>query len=69
MDLTRVFLPILEMKISDFLTGNEKMCKVVYSPKQHFLPAHTDMQELAASFTTVCTELETEEILIMLHYN
>lgn len=57
------------MKIPEFLTGSEKTCKIFYAPNQHFLPAHTDMQELAASFTIVCTELETEEILIMLHYN
>lgn len=57
------------MKISDFLTGSEKICKLFYSPKQHFVFACTDMQELASSFTTVRTVLETEEIFIMLHYN
>lgn len=30
-------------KILDFLTGRAEMLKVVYAPKQNFLPAHTDM--------------------------
>lgn len=50
------------MKIPDFSTGSEKMCQVFYTPKQPFLLAHTDVQELATSFTTVRAELETEEI-------
>lgn len=56
-----IFLPNLEMKIPEILTGSEKTCKIFYAPNQHFLLAHTDMQELAASFTIICTELETEE--------
>lgn len=62
-------MPILKTKISDFLTGSDEICKLFYSPKQHFIFAQTDTQELAASFTTACTVLETEEILILFHYN
>lgn len=45
------------------------MWKLFYSPKQHFVSAHTDMQEIAASSRAACTGLETEEIVILLHYN
>lgn len=52
------------MKIPDFLTQNVQ--GVFKLQNNIFFPAHTDMQELAASSTTVCTELETEEIFITL---
>lgn len=45
------------------------MFKVIYAPKQQFLPAHTDTQNLAAFFITTYAELETEEVLLTLHYN
>lgn len=44
------------------------MLKVVYAPKQNFLPEHTDMQDLQHSLE-MYTELETEEIFITLHYS
>lgn len=57
------------MKTLDFLIRGGKIFKVIYVPKQQFLPAYTDTQNLAAFFITTYTELETEEILITLHYN
>lgn len=66
-DLT--FLQIQKMKTLDFLIRGGKIFKVIYVPKQQFLPAYTDTQNLAAFFITTYTELETEEILITLHYN
>lgn len=47
----------------------DEICKLFYSPKEHFIFARTDVEELAASFRAACTVPETEEISILLHYN